>query len=372
MSTFETQYMSLVLPTPTSEPGPDYAYEINSAMVLVDQHDHSPTRGTPVTPSGLNINSELAFNNNNAITLKSARFQNQTSPLATASDIGCVYVSGVDLYYNDRNSNQIRITQSGGVAGTPGSITGLLPPASVVYTPGNATFTFQSSTATAGNIDAGSYTLREVIPNANGITLASPASLASNYTITLLPSLPTSAIRFLRLDTSGNISFSPIPSSTATRFVTVDTSGVMGFSSAVTNNKISAIYNTTAAQAIPNSSAVVVNFGTKIFDSNNAVTTGGTWRFIAPRTDMYACTVKTTLTGIPGGVFGYAVAIRVNGTDIHNADYEIAGGGSNTFQTAGGVFCSANDFIDFTFGQATGGPLNLTATASQNIISITA
>lgn len=204
MPTTTTQYMELVLPIPTEEPGPDYAFDINEAMVQIDQHDHSVDKGTPVTPAGMNINIDLEFNDNNATELRSSRYEVQASPISGGSDLGCTYVSGVDLYYNDVNGNQIRITQSGGVAGTPGSIGNLVSPANVTYVSGSQTYVFQSSTATAGNIDCGSVTIREVLANAKGITLSSPASLVSNYTLTFPAGLPAST-KFLTVDASGNI-----------------------------------------------------------------------------------------------------------------------------------------------------------------------
>lgn len=205
MATTTTQYMDLVLPVPTSEQGPEYAVEINQAMTQVDQHDHSPGQGTYVTPTGLNINQDLEFNNNNITEVRSTRYEVQPSLLSDPTDLGCIYVNGVDLYYNDENGNQIRITQSGSIAGSPGSISGLVPPASVSYSP--VTFTFQSTTATAANIDAGSFTFREVLANANGITVTSPAALANNYTLTWPAALPSTAVgfKFLTVDGTGNI-----------------------------------------------------------------------------------------------------------------------------------------------------------------------
>lgn len=205
--TTTTQYMELVLPTPEVQTGPEYAENINQALTQVDSHDHSTGKGTPVTPAGLNINDDLEFNNNNATEVRSVRFQSQGSPISNNTDIGCTYVSGVDLYYNDVNGNQVRITQDGSLAGTPGSITNLAPPASVTYNSGNQTFIFQSTTATAANIDGGSFKIREVAANANAVTLSSPSSLAADYTLILPPSLPSTAAtaKFLTLDGFGNI-----------------------------------------------------------------------------------------------------------------------------------------------------------------------
>jgi hypothetical protein len=115
-----------------------------------------------------------------------------------------LYENGVDLFYNDGNGTQIRITQSGGIVGTPGSIGGLVPPASVTYVSATPAFVFQSNVNTAANLDGGSITLRNIVLNSKGITINPPASLPANYSITL-PSNPPASIKIMTMDSSGNI-----------------------------------------------------------------------------------------------------------------------------------------------------------------------
>lgn len=196
--------MNLSVPGATLTPGPEYAVLINGDLDIIDVHDHTTGKGVAIPSGGININADLQFNSFNATLLRSTRFVAQGSPLALATDLGCVYVSGVDLYYNDVNGNQVRITQSGGVAGSPGSISGLSSPASATYNSGTQTFVWQSNTSIAANMDFGSAVLRNLSPNSTfGLTL-SPPVLGSNYTITL-PSLPV-ATSFMQMDTSGNVS----------------------------------------------------------------------------------------------------------------------------------------------------------------------
>ncbi len=194
--------MNLPVPVVGVEPGQQFAIDINDCMSLIDSHDHTAGSGVQITPGGLNINTDLTINNNNLIDARSLRMSVQTPPLAGVDDLGCLYVSGVDLYYNDENGNQIQITQSGGVAGTPGSISNLTSPASASYVAADQTFVWQSAANTAANMDGGSFILRNIVANSFGITL-SPPSLASNYTITL-PALPASQ-KFMTIDASGNM-----------------------------------------------------------------------------------------------------------------------------------------------------------------------
>lgn len=204
MSNTLSPNMSLIIPTVGQELGPDWALDINSSLSTLDQHNHASGNGVQITPTGLNINSDLPFLGNNAISLRSVRFSPQGSPLGTPSDLGCLYESGVDLYYNDGNGVQIRLTSSGSPAGTPGSIANLVSPASVTYVSATPAFVFESAANTPANLDGGSVTIRDIVANSAGITLNAPPFLAADYDVTFPSSLP-SAQSFLTLDNSGNL-----------------------------------------------------------------------------------------------------------------------------------------------------------------------
>lgn len=202
-NTITSPNMNLPIPVVGQDPGPDYANNINASLTVLDQHNHTPGQGVAIPAAGLNINTDLPFNSNNATLLRSTRYAIQSSLLSLATDIGCLYVSGVDLYYNDASGNQVRLTQSGGVAGSPGSIANLTSPASASYVSANQTFVFQSAANTPGNLDAASIVLRNLAANSKGLTLNPPASMGANYSLNL-PALPGSA-SVLSLDASGNI-----------------------------------------------------------------------------------------------------------------------------------------------------------------------
>ncbi len=197
--------MSLPIPIPGVDPGPDWALNLNASLVLVDTHNHSSGQGVQIMPDGININSDLLFNNNNATLLKSARFTAQTSLPASSPDLLCLYVIGNDIYYNDGAGNAIRITQSGSVAGASGTITGLPSgTASAAYSAGSGKFIFQSATNTGADIDGASIIIREKVVSGKGVTLSAPAGLAADYTAILPASLPVSQ-KFMSLDAAGNI-----------------------------------------------------------------------------------------------------------------------------------------------------------------------
>lgn len=199
-------YMNMPIPIVGVDIGPAWAYYYDSCLEIVDSHDHSPGNGAPIVTSGININGDFSFNNFNAISLRAARFTAQGSPLSLPADKNEIYVSGVDLYYNDGNGAQIRMTNAGAISGSPGNISGLAPPASATYNAGTATFTFQSNINIPANMDFGSITIREVTTSPNGVTISSPPSLAANYTLVLPVALPGSGSQALYVDTSGTMS----------------------------------------------------------------------------------------------------------------------------------------------------------------------
>jgi hypothetical protein len=198
--------MSLILPTVGQEPGPNWALDLNSSLSLVDQHNHASGSGVQITPAGINIDVDLPFNGSNATGLRSARFDVQGSPLSGGLDIGCIYVSGQDLYYNDTLGNQVQLTASGAVNGTPGSIGNLIAPAAVTYVPANQTFVFESNqtNATPAALDGGPVLIRNVTAASNYIRLQANPVLPGNYSITLPSSLPASQ-QFMTINSLGNV-----------------------------------------------------------------------------------------------------------------------------------------------------------------------
>lgn len=195
--------MNLPISTVGVNSGLDWENNLNSSLSLIDLHDHSSGKGVPLTPSSLNINADFPLNTNNLTLTRSVRFTPQSAALALVTDIGCLYEAGVDLYYNDGSGNQIRLTQSGSIVGTAGSITGLPSgTASAAFAAG--VFTFQASTATGANIDGASHIFRNATANSKGLTLSPPNAMAADYSL-VLPSVPGTT-NFMQLDSSGNMS----------------------------------------------------------------------------------------------------------------------------------------------------------------------
>jgi hypothetical protein len=206
--------MNMPVPVVGVDPGPTWASDINSCLSIIDSHTHTAGQGVPITPSAININSDLSWNGFNLTGLRSVRFNSHTAALATAADLGCLYEVGVDLYYNDGAGNQIRITQSGTVSGSTGTITGL-PSGTASASFAAGTFTFQSATSTPASLAVGPTTIAQAVASGKGVTISANNAQASNYNLTLptaLPSLQSAPVS----DNSGNLSFTPLVSNTFT------------------------------------------------------------------------------------------------------------------------------------------------------------
>lgn len=197
--------MNLPVPVPGEDPGPDWAENIVADMYAIDSHDHSSGAGVAITPSGLNINTDLPLQGNNLTTVKSVRFTSQGSPLTGGTNVGCIYESGVDLYFNDGAGNQVRMTQSGSVAGSAGTITGL-PSGTASASFAGGTFTFQSATSTPATMAVGPLVIGRNAASSKTVTLAPNAGQASDYSITFPTALPGAA-NFLTLDNTGALSY---------------------------------------------------------------------------------------------------------------------------------------------------------------------
>ncbi len=201
--------MLLSLPTVSVTSGPEWAAQLNAAFELIDAHDHSTDKGTKITPSGLNINADLEFNSNDAIELRSTRFDNQGSALIAVNDIRCVYVVGGDLYYNNSSGTAIQLTAGAGLnAASLGGIGGdfATSSAAVTYIDSNDTFFFTQASNTPANLNAGSVIIREPVASSAGITIKSPIALGGAYNFILPTGLPSSGqTKILTIDSSGQV-----------------------------------------------------------------------------------------------------------------------------------------------------------------------
>lgn len=195
--------MAMPVPVVGVDPGPTYATDLNTCLGIVDAHDHSVGNGVKITPSGINISSDLSFNTTSSATnLYKAAFTSQAAALTGTNFLSFI---GGNLYVNDSSGNQIAITSGGGVAGSPGSIGSLTAPAAATYSAGSKLFTWTSAATKAAAMDNGAVTIRETdVASAKGITIKSPTALGADYNLTLFAALPASTM-YVSCDATGNL-----------------------------------------------------------------------------------------------------------------------------------------------------------------------
>lgn len=218
-----TTFMSLTLPTVGQQIGPTWAQELDDSFVLVDQHDHSAGKGTPVTPAGLNITADISMKGtgstgNNITFARSIRFDTQSSLFTLAIDRGSIFRYGNELYYFDANSVAVRLTLNGAVdTSGSGSITGMGGTgAGVAYSNVTKTWVFTQAATQSGSLDVFKVTLRDSAAAANGITLIPPAGMVASFNLTLPAALPAAANTTLwTVDNTGAVAFSLTPTLTA-------------------------------------------------------------------------------------------------------------------------------------------------------------
>lgn len=263
-NTTQTPNMLLNVPVAGQESGPQYALDVNACFTIIDSHNHSPGFGVQITPAGFNVNVDLPFNSNNAITLRSSRYVAQSTTLSGSADLNCVYSVNGNLYWNNGSGTAVQITSGSSVNATSSGISS--GNASASFVAGVLTVYSNASTTTPANIQGGSILLGNITSGSDYLTL-SPPTLSSNYTITL-PALPA-AKSFMAIDTSGNIT------------ATVATANGITASN-IANNTITAAQianNTITATQIANNTIgpqqILVNYGASSSSGSFSTTSAG-------------------------------------------------------------------------------------------------
>lgn len=116
-----TPNMNLDLPDVSITIGPLWATKLNAALELVDAHDHTNGKGPKITPSALNINSQLDMQSNKLVNLFSSQYSSQSSPLTGAPNALSVHVSGGNLYYTNAGGTAVQITSGGSLVASAAS-----------------------------------------------------------------------------------------------------------------------------------------------------------------------------------------------------------------------------------------------------------
>jgi len=232
--------MSIVTPTLGGDSG-TWDDKINDAFGLVDAHDHSSGKGVKVTPSGLNINADLAFAGNGATGLGKVLFNAVT---ALASGSKALFVSSADneLYWRTNAGTNVKLTSGtsinttlvGGIVGDYSSVG-----AEVAFDDANDRYTFkmQGSPKPWARLASGPVRIFEFnTVETVYVGLNAPTALAAAYDITLPLAAPGST-SFVLMDSSGVLTVTntvPNAITFSTSISTPTIAGTPNFTGAVT------------------------------------------------------------------------------------------------------------------------------------------
>jgi hypothetical protein len=164
--------MNLLLPVPSTTPGPLWAQEVVDALTLVDAHDHSTGKGAKIGVSGIDIEGDLALNGNDLTMVRSVRLASQSSTLSDPADLGCVYNDGGNLYYNNAAGVPVQLTNGTAIAISGSGAFAVKTPSSYPYTvvSGDAqkVILVDSSTAKTINLPAATTAMFFQVKDING------------------------------------------------------------------------------------------------------------------------------------------------------------------------------------------------------------
>lgn len=311
-----TPNMNLTLPTVSQTTGPSWASQINTAFSTIDSHSHTTGNGVAITTAALDIDDDLSFGQNAALNLSSVGLVNQVS---TPSSLR-LYVTGNDLWYSYDGITPVQITTGGSIAGATGNISGMSPPAAVIFDSGTGTFTFWSNQSLNQQATLVSAQLRlRASAVANPVTIAASAS-GSTYTLTL-PNAPPGSAGLVGFSSGGVLS-AVTANSTLTitsSSITVATGGVTATqlaSQSVTQSKMelkSAGYGSLTGAVTVNGPASTV---VKVLSAQN---------YVAGR-PVYICltglfndgsTPNPVSCSVVGSVYLYLLVTQPNGTNTH-------------------------------------------------------
>jgi len=135
---------------------------------------------------------------------------------------------------------------------------------------------------------------------------------------------------------------------------------------------IVATYNQGSSQTLSNATWTTIDYDTKEYDSNNAVTTGSSWVFTVPRTGLYNVSGLLGLNSIALATTEYLMCRIHDGSNILGYSNRFFGNGASvnpTCQINKTLYLVAGDSIYIEGYQNSGGNIG-TLTGSNNYINI--
>lgn len=150
-------------------------------------------------------------------------------------------------------------------------------------------------------------------------------------------------------------------------------SRISGPATVSASENVNCRYSSAAGQSIPDNAITIANFATKDYDSHNAVTTGASWKFTAPKAGKYSIKSAVTFTSTSFGI-DCLVSIRFhkNGTLYSRTLDEIQANGTffKPLVLADDIYLLQGEYIDVRLFHNQGGAVALLTDAAAVFVSI--
>ena len=283
--------MSLSVPSVGVDTGPNFAYQINTSLNILDAHNHSPGNGVQITPSGLNINTNLTLNSNSLTSVGSFVFTNG----ATNSTLDALYVTGGELWFNDA-TNPVQITLNGQINATSSGISS--GAATAAFAGGVLQVYSNASNSTPGNIQGGSLLLGNNTAGSLFVTLQPPTSTGT-YSLTL-PTVPG-----------------------ATSLISLASSGVMGAATMGTTMTLSGGGTLNVASGGITDTQVSNTASIQASKLSNAATGSGTGGSYSNGTSTFTTIVSSSVTASTGRPFAAVLSGAQVTLGVTNAEFRL-------------------------------------------------
>lgn len=382
-----TPNMNLDLPDVGTTAGPEYASKNNAAFDAVDTHDHTSGKGVQVPTAGINVNADFTFNSYNVEGIRTARLDNLTGTPTGVDDVRVIYAKSDELFYRDSAGQEIQITNNGFVNSGSGTITGLVPnpnppnnTPSAYFSNTNYTFRVDWDSNKQAKTETSDITFFEFDnATANGITLKSPASVGSAYSLTLPTTQAADAtFEIVGIDSTGQLKYGAVTSTANQTTVSKTTSGYqigtvqdINTSADVQFNtlQLAATGATTPGVTSPDgNSGLSVNNGTNyiVCDNTQVLTAISTRVSVSAEVDIDANNITEALDVSQNGT-GDIAKFRDSGTERVTIEQ------TGNITTDGGIATDSNaDYIKWeVFDSSLTGPNTITFTVGGNVLGFT-
>jgi microcystin-dependent protein len=127
-----TPNMLLDLPDVTVTPGPEWADKLNTALEIVDDHDHTGDKGKKVPISGVDINQDLDMQQLEIVDTKAVNFKNLSSTLSGALNVNKFHIVSGNVWFTNSGGTPVQITDGNSIVSTIVVPSSPLMPAGVI------------------------------------------------------------------------------------------------------------------------------------------------------------------------------------------------------------------------------------------------